>query len=86
MFKKVGIYLLKANANWLHWKAVFPSSLNYALGGCGCLFQGSCLLCIMRVWVFSSPEQPLSQADRAEQPVSTNSSGSMGPGDTELGA
>lgn len=60
-------------------KAVFPSSLNYALGGCGCLFQGSCLLCIMR-WVFHSQELPLSQADTAEQPAVHHSSGSIDPG------
>lgn len=28
-------------------KAFFPSSLNYALVGCGCLFQDSCLLWIL---------------------------------------
>ena len=60
-------------------KAVFPSSLNYALGGCGCLFQGSCLLCIMQ-WLFHSQELPLSQADTAEQPAVHHSSGSIDPG------
>lgn len=54
-------------------KAVFPSSLNYALGGCGCL------LCIM-LWVFHSQELPLSQAGTAEQPGVHHSSVSMDPG------